>query len=821
MKCVNLSLFLWIAIISFSFPCKLYSQQRNKVPQGSKHIISQIDKPAKPRQLSYSPEDGDTVKLNPPPFVWVPVDPISGNYKYILQVSKDKEFKDNVIVHRGIDFSTYALEEILKPGVWYWRYGVEGGKGEWFWRYGLEKGVNNYDSYPTFSPGKILFSKARRFIVPEKAKKYNFPGIDFVMKTIPDEHPRLFILKDEIGSYRYRAQYGDLKELTREIQEECDPHLGEALIAEVPATDSILKFLGTPGIDVGAKYQDETILYSRLPINMMEKFGTLYLLTGNEKYGEEAKRRVIHFCSWDPQGTTSYYANNEAAMWILYKGITTYDWTYDLYSPEERAKVEKTFKARLSELYHLVRYNNVYHSYNFQSHPARMCSFLAEGALCFAHKWPEAKDWLNYVLTVYWNLYPTWGKDDGGWHEGPAYGNLYLTVGLHFITLLKNATGIDLTEKEFFKNLPYFYIYSNPPYAKISPFGDIQHLAPSHTSPEYEVENRGELLYQLSSLMNNPYARKYSEMTGSGPGKNILGVVLKNDRIKPKSFSDLPQARYFPGIGLVSLHTDLGNATNDVHFLFHSDPYGAISHARPDENGFTLEAYGEALAIASGYYTWWNSKHNQQWSYRTRAGNTITIDGGQGQAFQDATAPGKIETFESNDVYDYTVGDATKTYKGRLTKFKRHVVHIKPGCFVLFDELEAPKPVNFEWWLHAFSEMKIDKENKTILVSQGNSRLKVRFFQAGDLNFEQIKGFMEAPPEHGEPDHYHLIAATASKSTKANYITLLLPYKNNHEPEVTVEKLVEKPDEVSLQLGFQGKKYAISFLPKAEVKVME
>ena len=811
----NHRLLTLIVVFNLFFCLNFYGQP------DSKEILSQIDKNPKPRQLSYSPEDGSIVMLNPPPFVWVPIEPVRNNFMYILQISKDKEFKSDVIIRRGIDISTYALEESLVPGEWYWRYGVEGGKGEWYWRYGLEKGVNDYDTYATLSPGKILFSKPRKFIVPVDAKIWNFPGIKFVMKSIPEGHPKLFIFKNELGSYRYRAKYGDLKKLTSEIAKECDEHIDEALITEVPATDSILKFLKTPLIKVGAKYQDETIPYSRYFINMMEKFGVLYLLTADEKYGEEAKRRILHFYSWDPSGTTSYYANNEAAMWMLYKGITTYDWTYDLFSPEEKEKVEKVMKSRLSELYDLIRYNNIYHSYNFQSHPARMASFLAEGALCFADKWPEAEDWLKYVLTVYWNLYPTWGKDDGGWHEGPGYGNLYLTVGLHFITALKKATGIDLTEKEFFKNLPYYYIYTNPPYAKISPYGDLQHLPPSNTSAEFELQNRGELLYQLSSLMNNPYARWYAEFTGSGPGNNILGVMLQNDRIIPKSPSDLPQARYFPGVGLVSLHTDLGNAEKDIHFLFHSDPFGAISHSRPDQNAFTLEAFGEALAIASGYYTWWNSEHDQKWSYSTRSANTVTIDGGKGQAFQDATAFGKIVKFESRDFYDYTLGDASKAYNSLLNVFNRHVVHIKPGIFVLFDELEAPKPVNFEWWLHSLSEMKVDDNSKIINISRGDARLKVRFLQSGKLNFTQIKGFPDAPPEHGEPDHYHTIATTSSKSTKANYITLIVPFKDGNEPVITVVNLVEKPDEISLTLIFQGKKYFIAFLPKVDVKIME
>ena len=122
------------------------------------------------------------------------------------------------------------------------------------------------------------------------------------------------------------------------MKELCDEHLGEALIAEVPATDSILKFLKTPDAKVGAKYQDETCHFSRYYMNMMEKFGTLYLITGEEKYGEEAKEGLFISLAGILLGLTSYHANNEAAMWMLYKGVTSYDWTYDLFHPETKGK---------------------------------------------------------------------------------------------------------------------------------------------------------------------------------------------------------------------------------------------------------------------------------------------------------------------------------------------------------------------------------------------------------------------------------------------------------------------------------------------------
>lgn len=108
-----------------------------------------------------------------------------------------------------------------------------------------------------------------------------------------------------------------------------------------------------------------------------------------------------------------------------------------------------------------------------------------------------------------------------------------------------------------------------------------------------------------------------------------------------------------------------------------------------------------------------------------------------------------------------------------------------------------------------------------INISQGDARLKVRFLQSGKLNFNQIRGFPDAPPEHGEPDHFHAIATTSNKSIKASFITLLIPFKKDSEPLVTVDNLIEKPGEVSMSITFQGKKYLIRILPEVEIKSLE
>src|SRR5690606_30634611 len=126
-----------------------------------------------------------------------------------------------------------------------------------------------------------------------------------------------------------------------------------------------------------------------------------------------------------------------------------------------------------------------------------------QASICFADKWKDAGEWLQYALLIHWNLYPAWAKEDGGWHQGPSYWSSYQSRVLHFVTALKKATGIDLMQKDFFRNTPYYILYTNPPYSRFSPFGDGEHNPPD--------KRRGELLYVYSGILNDPYLRWYAD----------------------------------------------------------------------------------------------------------------------------------------------------------------------------------------------------------------------------------------------------------------------------------------------------------------------
>ncbi len=739
-----------------------------------------LDTPASAYQKPYHPEHGSTPDVNPPPFVWVPVKGAKG---YAIQIAKKEDFAgESLRTIADIAWTVFVPDEPMAAGQWWWRYGAKA------------------------ADGKLVWSKPRRFIVTADAKESPAPNIEKLVVKIPKQRPRLFIPSPQLESYRARAKT-DFVDTIKSVRRGCDKHIGEELVAE---PEHVTKRKGP----YRGQHYRQIFVRTRPPMNLMETCGLVYLLTGDKKYGNEAKRRILHFFRWDPKGSTSYRANDEPAMWVMMRGTRAYDWTYDLFTPAERAEVEACMRIRAKQFFDHLR-GRKFASNPYASHSNRTLGFLGEAAMSFAHEWPEAREWLRYVTQVYWGIFPAWGGPDGGWQEGPGYWNAYMSFALYFVTALKQASGHNIAEKTFFQNTPYYAIYTNPPYAGHSPFGDGQAGRPG--------KRRGNLLYWFSTLTRNPHARWYAEAKRSGPGNNILGVVLRDPSIKPKRPTDIPQARLFESVGLVAMHSKLGFSDKDAYLLMRSSPYGGISHGHANQNAIVVEAFGQQLAIASGHYPWYSSPHHKDWTRQTKASCSITFDGGTGQVARDRSANGKITHFLDSPAFHFAVGDATAAYKGRLKRFLRKIVHVRPGVFVVFDDVAAPKPVTWEWWLHSVVEMEIDAPARSVRVDHENAHMDVRWLAPSELAYAQT-GKFDPPPERDVnwQEQWHLTASTKAKSDATCFLTVLWPWKD-HAPAADAIQEIEHPSVSACEVVDKGRRNILAFraadVPRAAYRV--
>ena len=703
-------------------------------------------------QLDYAPADGSVVTTNPPAFIWVPV---AGAASYTLEYSTDPEFSEESTTRvTGIDMSVFTPSVTLDPSkTWYWR-------------------VFAVDSAGRSSPP----SATRAFTISPEAAEMPLPDLAEVRARIPQGHPRLFVTPDTLEDVRAQRRSNML---LRVLADQIINRARTLVFAPLPQEPPHPSPGGVWDVNLWRQYS--------ITVRATEDMTTLafaYLLTGDESFAEAARRLMLHIASWDPKGATSAAANDESSMPILYQMSRAYTWLYDYLSPEDREVIRNVMRIRGDEAYQILK-RRPFESRPYGSHAGRSLGFLGELAIAFLGEIPEAEEWFDYIVRIFYSVYPAWGKDAGGWAEGHAYWTSYMNRVLWFVDALKVATGLDLYEKPFFRNTGTFKLYTHPPYSKIGPFGDFADRGP--------VTADGNVMSHFAAVYENPYYKWYADQLGAVAETGVMGFIraylYPRAHIQGKAPTDLADSAYFPDVGWVVFHKDFGNRNDSIQFMFKSSPYGSFSHSLADQNTFTLEAYEEPLAISSGYRPWYGSTHHMQWTKTTQAHNGLLVSG-QGQIVQSLAAKGTITGFLHGESFDYTAGEAAQAYGKLLDEYRRHVVYLRPDVFILYDDVKAPQPETYSWLLHAYHPFEVDEAQGRIAVAAPKARLDVHLWASDRLSYSQTDEFavpLDEPMD--KPTQWHLTAVTGTPSTTAQFLAVLVPSRAGEARELQAERL--------------------------------
>ena len=460
----------------------------------------------------------------------------------------------------------------------------------------------------------------------------------------------------------------------------------------------------------------------------------LWLGTGDERYLAQAKAFILGACAWslDPSGwpkgpsagATSIDYNDEAHFRLWRKLPLAYDLLRDHFTPAERALAVAHFRARGAQSAAWIRNGRVEavrrNSLEGKpaSHPVRFMAMTGLGALALWDDLPgEARDWWRLAYAFYRDRFPVWGGDEGGWAEGIAYWRGTMEHAAFQDALV--AIGDPLAyATPFWKNTPYFLLYNVQPY-RHSGFGDLSNAGKFNLEPA-----SAEYLIHLSRVLGDGRLVTYAALAEGRESPAEAGLrdlnrlyptaeefLARNFTVAhlpvppPAPLATLPPYRLFGDVGWVSLHSTLGRPRDDIHVTFKASPYGSFSHSHADQNAFLLNAYGENLAINSGYREFHRSPHHQGWTWQTKSKNALLIDG-LGQKPQDAAAVGRIVRFDTGPRFERALGDATAAYaglqpKGRVESVLRDLVFVDRRYVVVRDRVELGTPGRITWQLHA------------------------------------------------------------------------------------------------------------------------
>lgn len=748
------------------------------------------DREPRPNEVGYRPADGEAVRLNPPSFIWLHE---KNAHTYSVQWSRAKDFSG---AETASDFAwnTYTHDKPFAPGTYYWRY-----------RFAAQDGRQS------------TWSRARSVVVPAEAAAFPMPGQAEQRRRVPAGHPRLFLRPEDLPQLRELAA-GKLAAEFGKLRREAD-----RIIQAGPTPEPVHRGSARDKDDLEAiKYWWPNREQTERACREAETLAFVYLVTQDKKYGEAARRWVLHLASWDPDGPTNFRLNCEAGKPLLFRPARAYDWAHDVFTPPDREKIRAVTVRRIKDAWESGEVGRGTGHLNapYGSHANRVWHKIGEAGIAFLGEVPEAETWLDYAVNKFFACYPVWSDDDGGWHEGVSYWSGYMSKAVWWLHVMHSALGIDGLKKPFFAQVGDYPLYVAPPGSPNAGFGDLSFRPPSSAAGafmEYHVRMKG----SQPDGAHAAYWRWWTERWGMRGADGILGFLYAAALPPPpeaKAPEDFPQSKVFRGIGVASLHTTLLDGRDDVHLLFKSSPFGTQSHGHNPHNTFLLNAYGEALLTTCVYRDLHGSPFHYQWAHSTVAHNGVLVDG-EGQIKHTPAPHGRIAEFKLTPGWDHVVGEAAEAYGGRLVRFRRHVVLVKPGpdanaaqpFIVLFDDLESKEPATFQFMLHALARFDVDEKKARLSAAQPRAVVDVQYLSPTPLAFRQWDGF-DPPPRREFPNQWHVEAATRQKQRQLGMIAVIVPYRAGQRPEWSAER-AQSDAAIGMRLTCAGRRTAV-WLPR-------
>ena len=774
--------------------------------------LKEIETKPKGQFLLHYPNDHMKLKINPPGFTWTKNEK-AHNYDFIL--FKGKNNKEILLKKEKLSNTITTLRRELDPAEYGW--------------------IIIYNDSLGNALGR---SKLRTFTVEKNLPSLVMPDITKLKEQLKKVNSRFFLTPSILTNLQANIAKNPKKvpfwELCRSL---ADSAISQPLYPEpAPYKDSIFEVSEWRRIYKPVKTGTAN----------MVRMALVWKITNEQKYLDSAKEWLVHFASWDPDGITSFrvpqasgfMGNTEASMPLLERMAIVYDWIKNELNSDEKKAVLSSLNDRGNQM--LKRYTDVkFISEPWDNHTVRSLPFTGIAALSTLGDLPDAEKWLDYVIQCYLTSFPTWGGDDGGWSQGLSYSSTYNLYQTNFVEALNLCSTVNLYNKPFFKNNGYFGVYCFPPYATRGAFGDggeyahrpkdkilMQRYANTYNDPI--------LLWQAENINPNKNKKDQNEQLLSEEYlwegyymEDVISILsLSTTKVKPIKPNKLPQSKLFNDIGWVAMHSDLGNAENDVWMLFKSSPFGSFSHSHADQNSFQINAYGESLIIDSGYYPWYGGPHHFLWSRQTKAHNAILVNG-RGQNVQSMEASGVIEKYSFDDEFTIVTGECSKGYNlpmnekvielwknnlkeplpspiidTKVQDVRRTIVfnHDKENPWIIVqDYINTEDPATFDYLLHALEEMKLDSTKQQLLVQKGDAILDIYVLSSDQLKMKQTDKFNVDPDESnaGARNQWHFSASNINKKKEVHFLTLMIPRRKETKP-LEVKQL--KHDDVK---GFQ------------------
>ncbi|ANE45099.1 hypothetical protein SY83_00560 [Paenibacillus swuensis] len=455
------------------------------------------------------------------------------------------------------------------------------------------------------------------------------------------------------------------------------------------------------------------------------------------KYLMAAKQWAMASVSYNTWGkgheptSTQWNLNSDLAPAHQLESLAiVYDWLQDSLNATERKLILDKLIYMGEYMYNTLAGENQQYSWFMYSYLNNHL-WLTVGGLELAGAaiygdYPAAKRWFNLAVEKLDNVMG-YLSDDGSSQEGPGYWSYGTSGLLKYMEVTNKLLGINYFESEGVKHTFDFRLYNSLP---INASSTLNFMVDSQDTFR---DNYGQT---NNSLIRN-LARLYKDGTAQWLVEQFIqkGIDSRNTM----DFGDLlfydhallpvdpgtagkPSLKLFDDLGLVYARSDWSGDESLVNFKSGAyvgkksielnpgskDGYANGGHVHPDQNHFSIFGNGEWQIRDDGYAAKYTSSHNTllinnlgqlgDGNANGDLGNGPLWGGGDTEQMAAQHAAPTIDKHISTLALDYFVGDAASQYhvnKG-LTKYKRHMIYLKPDVLIVVDDLALNAPQNLE-----------------------------------------------------------------------------------------------------------------------------
>lgn len=699
------------------------------------------------------PQKEHTLYLNPTPLL-VPVEMRKAEYLQFA-LSQDQHFPANkTIQSKPVPWCMFNPHQVLASGTWYWRF-------------------RSVDQAGKEMPWSEIYS----FAVTDEIPQFVTPPFETFLKNMPKGYPRIYCFMED-----------GLKKAPATIQSH--PEYKELIRRAETALKTDYEVNSQPYSVAGKMGQMANLLY------------TAYRGTGEQVYADKmlAYTRALLASTPDEKLTDDFYCGD-----VLFLLTHTYDACYDQLTVDERKKTEKAV-FQIAKLHHMIQRKGAAENHIFDNHYwQRAFREMLQIGLMFGDTNDSAKEILEYCYELWTARAPASGFNrDGEWHNGHGYFHANTKSLWYVPDLLSYMTGTDFLQHPFYQNLGKALVYAWPPRSMSAGFGD------GNEAGAYPQRQRVALADYIARETGDPYAIWYCNENKNAKDDFDMRLyrIGKSDKTYPTDQplpTDASKAIWFEDLGEMMAHSNLSRYRENLFLSFRSSSFGSGSHTLSDQNSFNLHFRGVPVYRSTGYYLNFSDPHNLL-SYRhTRAHNTLLIDG-IGQPFS-TKGYGKLVRMLNGQNISYCLGDASNAYSGiseypmweknfknakveqsvengfgetPLKKYRRHLFLLHPDIVVIYDELEADKPVRWDWLLHSPVEFQINEKENSLTTHYPEKKFSsvAQLFSHSACTMKQTDQFV-APPDpkkfrkgNSYPNQWHM-TATFEKSAANRILTII------------------------------------------------